>query len=188
MTKTNLKKQYLAIKAALKELGITDQSPSELHGLMAGFLTYQPQHKTYQAWEDTLLNETLGLKLLEQLFEVTRDQINDTEFSMQMLIPDDDAPVQERALSIVEWTEGYVSGLGQNEIQVTEQQKMTLDEGLENLIEITKLDFLSIENNEMEDGLLTEIEEFVRATAMLFVEELAVPVDEQVDADNRTLH
>lgn len=187
MEKMNLKQQYQAIHDALRELEITDHSPSEIHGLMAGYLTDQPAHKTYEAWAEDILNEPLDVKLLQHLFAVTKDQLADTEFGLQLLIPDDEAPMQERAVALSEWSEAYISGFGHNNVQVTEEQNVTLSEGLESLVEVAKLDYLSLTGSDEEENLLTEVEEFVRATVMLFVEELSVRQDGQV-AGTRTLH
>ena len=92
-------------------------SAAEAHGLLAGMLCIDPAIASEQ-WLDSLADpeervvQSFDLALLEQLFEATRKQLDDFDFSFEPLLPDDDMPLPERALALSEWCQGFLGGLG----------------------------------------------------------------------------
>jgi yecA family protein len=92
-------------------------SAAEAHGLMSGMLCVDSATDTNQ-WlsdffgTDTPLPDISVRRCLTDLFTVTRQQLEDFDFSYVLLLPDDDEPLAERALALGEWCQGFLLGIG----------------------------------------------------------------------------
>ena len=97
-------------------------NPSALHGAMAGLLgagfsphTEQHFSATVAALEKALAIDLTGdlVDFVSRLSLATLSAIQDADYTFQPLMPEDDGSLEERLLSIAEWSRGFLSGFTQ---------------------------------------------------------------------------
>lgn len=166
--------------------------PSELHGILCGMVA-GGMSMDNQEWINSLSDfinsgEPFASEmeaLILQVYETSCTQFLDGEFSFSLLLPDDQAPIVERAQSLISWVQGFLLGFG---VQQESQQSMTdeIKEAIVDFSEIAKMDSEMPESEESEQALF-EVEEYVRISAMLCFSELGKASDNDLSAF-RTLH
>ena len=97
-------------------------NPSALHGPMdgllgAGFSPHTEQHfsATVAALETALAIDLTGdlVDFVSRLSLATLSAIQHADYTFQPLMPEDDGSLEERLLSIAEWSRGFLSGFTQ---------------------------------------------------------------------------
>jgi uncharacterized protein YgfB (UPF0149 family) len=92
-------------------------SAAEAHGLLTGLLCMDGGIAC-EAWLENLEGpaaespDAADRAQLDRLFETTRRQLDDFDFSFELLLPDDDSPLDERAEALAKWCQGFLAGLG----------------------------------------------------------------------------
>jgi hypothetical protein len=92
-------------------------SAAEAHGLLSGMLCVDLGVNSRQWLRDFFGSEVMlpqgdEASRLNALFETTRRQLDDFDFSFEPLLPDDESPLEERALALGEWCQGFLLGVG----------------------------------------------------------------------------
>lgn len=145
-------------------------SLSEWHGMVCAYLC---ANETQQAltFLNSLIkknNSTTGQELKEGLFLVfsmAEHQLNELDFSFQLLLPDDHVPLNERAQALSEWCDGFLNGL-----KTTPQAKKHLDtdsqEVLAHLQAFSELDYDALSISEEDEQAFMEIYEYTRMAVL----------------------
>ncbi len=166
--------------------------PSEIHGILCGMLAggMHFENPDWLASMSDFVNSGDSFspelkQMLQQLFEQSCQQFIDSEFSLILCLPDDSAPIAERAQSIINWVQGFLVGFG---VQQEEQRSCSeeVKEALQDFAEISRMDPEMSEDEESEQALF-EVSEYVRISAMLCFSELGYAVEPSVTSQ-RTLH
>lgn len=113
---------------------------------------------------------------ISQLLSTTMEQLGGDEFRLQLLLPDDDAPLAERSSALGLWCQGFVMGLSAGGVtKDTELQK----DSREVILDLTKIahrlqadDDGQLDVDDEEEAAFIEVEEYVRVGVMLINEEL----------------
>jgi len=121
---------------------------------------------------DVLAGERLVL--LQELFELTRDQLGSDELALEILLPDEDEDFALRLLALSNWCQGYLYGFGVLGIDADEALDEDAREGLSDLLEISKLRH-DEEASEDAQRQFAEIAEHVRIVALMLNESLNTP-------------
>lgn len=148
-----------------------DQPPSEIHGLMAGWLC------AGAAWDAAgrrvAISEWLGVDLdasdyalLETLHNEIADGINDEEFGFRLLLPEDDEGVDVRTREVSSWCAGFLYGFGMTGKFAAEDLSEDISEALTDMGKIAALSE-AVPDDEENEADLIEITEYVRMSAML---------------------
>jgi hypothetical protein len=97
------------------------------------------------------------------------EQLEQDVFALEMAIPDDTASILERLEAICQWSQGFLLGYG---LQLGGQRidSEELDEALEDLTEISKVDLEVEESEEMEQALYTVVEHVRVTSQVIFLE------------------
>ncbi len=146
---------------------------AEAHGLLAGLLcmdagvdrefwlnlVFGPEAEVSNAGE---------LAPWTRLFEATRRQLDDFDFSFTLLLPDDDNPLEERADALGEWCRGFLLGLGYGSKDSNWPGECT--ELLQDFVEITRLDPAA--SGEADEAAFEELAEYVRVGVQVIQGEL----------------
>lgn len=166
--------------------------PSELHGILCGMVA-GGMNLDNQDWINSLSDFVhAGEKfsseieaLILQLYEISCSQFLDGEFSFSLLLPEDHAPIAERAQSLILWVQGFLLGFG---VQKESQQSISdeIKEAIVDFSEIAKMEHEMDESEESEQALF-EVEEYVRISVMLCFSELGKTGENDLSAF-RTLH
>lgn len=165
---------------ALENLGSL-MDASEAQGVLCGLLLdNQGMVKWLQAILDVLpdSNDVLAkeqLLVLKSVFESSREQLNNEEMSLQLLLPDEDKNFSDRLLGLASWCQGFLFGYA-----LTPKAKMDkaggVDDCLDDLLQISQLSH-DEEQSEAAELHFTELEEYVRMAVIFLNDELNPVLD-----------
>lgn len=157
-------------------------NPSALHGAMAGLLgagfsPHTDQHfsATVAALEKALAIDLTGdlVDFVSRLSLSTLSAIEDADYTFQPLLPAEDSPLEERLLSISEWSRGFLSGFTQG-ITLREAAGEPIPgmtaEALKDMAAIAQVDTAETDSEEAERQL-EDVIEFIRFAAINIVSE-----------------
>ena len=98
--------------------------------------------------------------------------INAQNFTLQLFLPDDNCPLNERGAALVQWCEGFLSGLGIAGLLEFDLLSAEGREVIQDLYKICRLDVDDLaEEGEDEESAFMELSEYVRMGAILLHEE-----------------
>lgn len=131
------------------------------------------------AWLDQLLPRADGADPavgaardeLQPLGVLTQRQLRDAGCDLQLLLPDEDAPLAARAIGLYDWVRGFLYAFGIQGIaerDLSEQSR----EILRDFADLTRMDCDDLPDDEENEQALVELTEFVRVAAMLLHAEL----------------
>ena len=117
---------------------------------------------------------------LTTLFNQTCQQLLEPEFALSLLLPEDQAPINDRGAALINWVQGFMLGFGlhqQDLVQCSDDVK----EALEDFSDISRMEE-PMEADEESEKALFEVEEYVKISAILCFSELGQSLlDDQKD-------
>ncbi len=174
MTVRSESELYDAVAQALASLS-SDVAAAESHGMLCGMLC-NPDPFSADAWLRHVLGYEAGRSLAElpatnplhTMVSATVRSLRDEDFAFALLLPADDAPLDERADALGAWCRGFLSGFGLHGAGANLHQ-----EGREYLLDLYKIGQVAAEDTQGEEGerALLEIAEYARMGAMMLHEE-----------------
>ena len=177
----------------LLEEGAVTFSPAELHGLIVGQLAAGRRFETPAL--ATFCAEQIDLATLSQpstvpnltlLYKESLEQLESSNFELELLLPDDEHSLTQRAEQLGLWVTGFIAGFGLAVSEKASNLSSEAQESIGDLVQIAQID--ASEEAEEDEGLLMEVEEYVRMAAMLlFTECNQAPANDKAD-DTPTLH
>ena len=161
-----------AVQTALERLGANTDA-AEAHGTLCGLMMGNTSVKGWLAHTleempdagNVLATEQLGV--LEELFEQTREQLNDDELNFELLLPDDTDDFGLRLLGLSGWCQGFLYGIGAAGTMREDELDETSRECLSDLLEISKLSHDEEASDEAELQFAEIVEHVRMATLML---------------------
>lgn len=179
-------------------------SPSELHGMLCGKLC-GGKRLSGEEWlneslefMDVITNEQEGVvgdhegrgqKALARLYPVVLAQLNDDQFSFQLLLPDEAADLDRRSQALGEWCHGFLTGFGSAGLDPTTQFTPESADCLRDLAAIAQIGDGADEEDLEAENHLAEIIEYVRVAALtLFMEFNLSPDGDASESDPLTIH
>ncbi len=161
---------------------------TESHGVLCGMLCAQGATEAAQ-WMLHVLGEqeesskTLqqaGKKLL-QIHQMSVEQMNDSDAEFELMLPDDDEPLEARIEALGTWCQGFVYGLAVGGIKEDTELPEDSKELIKDIIEISRAGYVVDEEAEMavmedddeeDEVAFMEVSEYVRMGILLIYEEL----------------
>lgn len=172
---------YEAVSAALQRLDIPSEA-AEIHGMATALLCTLGADGRQLLFDKAL--PELGAALergdalavearesIDALFRRTADELSNGQFHFQLLLPDDDATLGERARALGAWCQGFMIGLNLGGITASKHLPGDLPEVLRDIAEIAKASSDDMESGEEEEASYAELVEYIRVGVMLFREE-----------------
>ncbi len=170
---------FSSIQHCLDKLGATADC-AEVHGSLSGLLI---DNRSVSEWLASTLNKTPAsndllaaehIKQLTDLYQISKQQLNNSVLSFELLLPADDIELSTRLEALTHWCQGFLYGLGS--IAKLDEKNMHTDvkEFMNDLLGITQLDIDETSNNETEQDF-AEIVEYVRM-GVIYMNELLNPV------------
>lgn len=152
-------------------------SPAELHGLLLGRCCAGAGFEA-DAWladaaellaaepADNIRQALLGLQ------EMVRTELSGDDITVVLLLPNDDAPLRERAAALGQWCQGFLGGFG----LIAGDRALSGDarEVLQDLAAIAQVQD-ALEESEDGEGDYMEVMEYLRVAPLLLFTELAKP-------------
>lgn len=163
---------YTEVVKALKKSPINYHA-AQVHGLMCGIICANPG-KSHQ-WETLLFAQAQNVKnqdILKHLYEASSQQLNEFSFEFTLLLPSDDNDINHRAEALGLWCQGFLTGLEQSKIPIENRPSGEVTEAINDLIEISQLNYGDIADNEEDETAYFELVEYVRLAALMIFHEL----------------
>ena len=187
---------YQAITDALNKLE-TEVTPSEIHGTITGLLCAKTGAKAelwqYNLWphlsdsNNTDLLASEALEVLNQLHDITRLQLNDPQCELQLLLPNDEDPIDQRVNALGDWCQAYLVGLTLGGVNDFSPLPDNTREMANDLVEIARAGTsYDLEESEEDENAYAELVEYLRVGVLLINEELQ-PTKSTPQSDS-TLH
>lgn len=159
-------------------------SASESHGALCGMLCAQGATEAGQ-WMLHVLGEheetskglqAVGKKLL-QLHQLSVEQMNNNDIDFELMLPDDDDPLEDRVESLGNWCQGFVYGLAVGGIKEGTELPEDSQELIKDILEISRAGYAAddeaeLEASEDDEVAFMEVSEYVRMGILLIYEEL----------------
>ncbi len=170
--------RYVGLKRALHRAEAPLDAP-ECHGLLCALLSAGGEVPLH-AWLDEFLpgGEAQESAAPDQLtaplrdvYDATRAQFAEQSVALELLLPDDSAPLPERTLALAGWCQGYLYGLDVCGIGARTPLPEASRELLGDFAELAEAATGSGEPDELE-AAYAELVEFVRVGALLIHAEL----------------
>ncbi|MBL7481491.1 UPF0149 family protein [Legionella bononiensis] len=142
-------------------------SGSELHGMMCGYLCAGADSQG-EAYLRALLNNKKdeesrnALLVMFSVYTISQQQINNFDFEFEMLLPDDNESLVERAQAFSEWCEGFTQGLTMAGVGADQFYEEEAQEALQHIIEFAELDCETLDVDEEDEKALMEVSEYAR--------------------------
>ena len=149
---------------------------AESHGCLCGALCTTQQYPV-DAWLDELVpdaepeqdDDRAPLRLL---FADTMRALRGDEMEFQLLLPEDDDPLVERASALSQWCQGFLYGFGTGQPVARAELTSEVEEVLRDLTHISQASVETGADAEEEEQAYAEIVEYVRAGVQLIHDEL----------------
>lgn len=169
---------YEELQSVLRE-PLNPFSASQWHGLLCGLLTTgrpvgaQLWHSMASQYtgDDILLDSDLE-ELLAQYIDQQKKQFSDERISFDMVLPDDEQPLEERAEALGQWCGAYLFGLSAGGVNRDTEMDADSQELLRDMAEISRVEF-DEEEADIEDEIqYNELLEYIRVGVLLLNTEL----------------
>jgi uncharacterized protein YgfB (UPF0149 family) len=149
--------------------------PAEAHGSLAGALCASDNYGL-DDWLAEILPEGAQAgaagACLRELYDATRSALASEQMGFDLLMPDDDEPIERRATALTLWCNGFVYGLGTGGAADPARLPGDAGEIVRDLAEITRAGVDEREGLEANEAALAELVEFVRVGVQVVFEEL----------------
>ncbi len=164
------------VQSALESLG-ANADAAESHGTLCALLI---DNSTLATWLGHTLDDlpeagnvlaAERLRVLEQLFDETRERLSNEELDFELLLPDDSDDFGLRLIALSGWCQGFLYGVGVIGIAGESELDDEARECLSDLLEISKLSHDEEASDEAELQF-AEIVEHVRMATLLLNEYL----------------
>jgi uncharacterized protein len=167
---------YAQIQRLMSECRAVTE-PAEAHGSLAGALCatddYGVEDWLAEILPEGAVPEETAVLSLRALYEATRAALTDTQMQFDLLMPDDDEPIERRAEALTLWCNGFVYGLGSGGAPDPERLPGDAGEIVRDLAQIMRAGVDEREGIEANETALAELVEFVRVGVQVVFEELS---------------
>ncbi|MGH8187860.1 MAG: UPF0149 family protein [Steroidobacteraceae bacterium] len=148
---------------------------AESHGCLCGALC-TTAHYSVERWLDELVAQSDDAddsrQPLSLLFTDTVRALRGDEMEFELLLPDDDSALEDRAVALSQWCQGFLYGFGAGDPVDPQQLPPDVDEVLRDLTHIGRATVESRDGSEEEEQAYAQIVEYVRVGVQLIHDEL----------------
>lgn len=150
---------------------------AEAHGCLCGALCTTP-HYSMERWLEEIIPEEDkradddSQHALRLLYADTLKAVRGEEMDFELLLPDDDIPLETRAIELSLWCQGFLYGFGTGEPIKADELPTSVDEVLRDLTHIGRASVELEGGSEEEEAAYAEVVEYVRVGVQLVHDEL----------------
>jgi uncharacterized protein len=156
-----------------------DLVASESHGALCGMLCAAGKidlsEWLEQVFENFDVNNMLvkeASQLLVGLYNDTQTQLNDSDANFQLLLPEDDKSLAQRAEALASWCQGFTFGLAAGGLKKDQVLPEDTAELIRDMVEIARAGHDLGDDKEEDEDAYVQIFEYVRMGVLLINEEL----------------
>ncbi|WP_456373474.1 UPF0149 family protein [Thiolapillus sp.] len=149
-------------------------SPAETHGILTGMLCAKTRN-----WRKLLCDQVdeespegaQCLHELDKLWTHTSTELRDGQMPLTLMLPGENAAVNERALALRDWAQGFLYGFGLGGKQHSSLMNSDAGEALRDFSEISRMDTEEFGDHEEAEEALMQLEEYLWvATSLIWHE------------------
>lgn len=167
---------------------------AEIHGLLCGFLAAGARFEA-EAWlkqaaelmDITEYRHESSKLALQDMYDGVLSLLDNADFGFQLLLPDDDLAIAQRAEALGTWCQSFLTGFGLQGGHTNKSLNAELRETLSDLEQIAQIE-LEPEDNEDSESDLMELQEYVRMAAMMLYGEFNPKQPDEAIQPGTTLH
>jgi uncharacterized protein len=166
---------YLALDQALSKTSLKLHA-SQAHGLVCGIVCGSTSDNT--EWEKLIAGENEPKQtheVLQEVYNMSQNQLEDFLFEFELVLPDDDVDLPERAEALTLWAQGFLTGLKMVGVTIVDRDPSDLTEAINDIIEIAKMNFEQVIASEEDEVAYSDLVEYVRMAVILIYQELRHP-------------
>lgn len=146
-------------------------SGSELHGILCAYLCAGADNQGHTYLQALLHNQKgeasrEAALALFAVFSISQQQISTFDFGFEMLLPEDDEPLFDKAQAFMEWCAGFIQGLEMVGVDSQEFDDEETQEAVENLRGFAQLDCESLDVDEEDEKALVDVSEYARMAVL----------------------
>jgi uncharacterized protein YgfB (UPF0149 family) len=175
-------------RVLLEERSLTDAA--EAHGTLAGCLCAAIGYR-FEDWLQEILPEgrahPMSKETLRELYVGTAGALEGPQMEFDLLLPEDEQPLDARTAALGQWCQGFLYGLGTSVVQDDSGLPGEIGEIVRDLTEITHVAVDSGQSEESNESAYAELVEFVRVGVQLVFDELG-PLRDQPGPPDVPLH
>jgi uncharacterized protein YgfB (UPF0149 family) len=178
---------FAEIVRALDDLQSTVPA-AESHGCLCGALCVAGEY-SLERWLDEIVSDDAaadagddpaegaghglsdGVGPLKLLFEDTVRVLRGDEMEFQLLLPDDEVGLAERATALSQWCQGFLFGFGLGGVVKTDEMPPNVDEVLSDIAQIGRASVDVNEADETQEDAYMEVTEYLRVGVQLIHDE-----------------
>ena len=145
---------------------------SQVHGLICGILA-GPEHAD-NAWHELVTGGQSGQQthgLLQALYDASYYQLKNFLLEFQLMLPNEQHSLVERSEALSLWCQGFLTGLKLVQIPITEREPGELTDAIDDLIEIAKLRYELVTDDDENEAAYQELMEYIRM-AVIYIYQL----------------
>lgn len=169
-------RDYAQIEQQLHELHAMTE-PAEAHGSLTGSLCAAGSYRI-EDWVGEILPDELAAQApapaLRELYEQTRTALAGQNMEFELLLPDDDQPLERRTEALSLWCNGFLYGLGTAGHADPTHLPGDAGEIIRDFNQIMQAGVDESEGDEANESAFAELVEFVRVGVQIVYEQLAV--------------
>jgi len=146
---------------------------AETHGVLSGFVCggIKLDGKSWQPLFNDVVNEGMALPhsvkiLISDIYCDVVKQCTDDGLGFNLLLPEDEKPLDERAEAMAQWAQGFLVGFGMVQ-QALNHAPEDAQEVIRDIRDISQLSLDFEQEDEDSEIAFTEIVEYLRVSAML---------------------
>ena len=175
----NTGQMHMTSYAEIQRVLIEERSmsePAEAHGTLAGSLctavTYRFEDWLLEILPDGRAQAAAAAEALREVYARTAQALVGIDVAFDLLLPEDEQPIDTRTAALAQWCQGFLYGLGSRVIQDASRLPGGAGEVVRDLSEITRVGIDADDSLESNESAFTELVEFVRVGVQLVFAEL----------------
>lgn len=155
-----------------------DFTASETHGIACAVLAFN-NHYSEKVWQTQVLKGDArdyhvqeARKLLQQLFNVTLNQLNSGDLSFQLFLPPEQDSLEEQVAALQKWCQGFAFGLALSGLKTMQDLPEDSRDWVQDVIKIGAAGELDVQDENESEEAFIELAEFIRVGVLMMHEEL----------------
>lgn len=155
-----------------------DFSAAETHGIYCAVLSINANYDQQQLQSRIAMGDRQDYyyqelsRCLDQLYLATWQQLNAGDLDISLLLPEDDAPLEERLPALQKWCQGFAYGLALSGLTSMQDLPPSSREWAEDVVKIGASGEFDLGDEEGSEAAFAELTEFLRVGLLMINEEV----------------
>jgi uncharacterized protein YgfB (UPF0149 family) len=167
---------YQDIVAITEHLSLSIHA-SELHGAISGFLCVGANDDAAAYIQELIEDKDVAtyeadIRALVGLLTAVHKQLATINFDFQLLLPDDEVDLAQRAKAISYWCHGFSDSFLESGTDIDKFKTDEAKDAFYHITEVSQLDYDSLSISEADEKAFMELYEYIRMAVLMMYTEL----------------